>query len=126
MELQVILKNSRYVAIGALLLGLTLGCTSFRGGRGSAGDDEATYKVESQAGGFRISSTYSRPALVNDGEAVLSACKKGLIATAHDYAHSYGRTIQPLEEQRIRVRMNRNGTTGMTNCEASVPVVWAR
>ncbi len=73
-----------------------------------------------------ISSTYSRLSLVDDGEAVKSACKKSLMATARDYAESFGRTIQPLDEARIRSSMNRNGTTGMTSCEASVPVVWAR
>lgn len=112
--------------MGGVLLVLNLGCTSFPGGTGLAGHRDATYKVENRPGGFMISSTSSRPLLVSDSEAVQSACKKSLMATAHDYAHSFGRPIQPLDEERIRINMNHNGTTGMTSCEASVSVVWAR
>lgn len=34
--------------------------------------------------------------------------------------------IEPVNEQRIGVSMGRNGLTGMTSCEASVPVIWKR
>jgi hypothetical protein len=125
MELQKMLTRSGYVVVGAMLVALNLGC-SFPGGRGLSGGRDATYKVENQPGGFLISSTYSRPSLAADNETVRSSCKRSLIATAQDYADSFGRTIQPLEEGRVRVSMNHDGTTGMTRCDASVPVAWSR
>lgn len=119
------LKKSRYAVFGAVLLGLSAGCTSFSGGGVLERDRNATYKVENRPDGFMIlsKSRFSPPA---ESETVRSTCIKSLMATAHDYAHSFGRQIQPLEEQRIRVSLNRNGNTGITNCEASVSVVWAR
>ena len=124
MELQDLLTKSRHVLV-AVLLGVMVGCTSFPARRLTS-DPDATYTVENLPGGFMISSTYSRPSLAADKETVQSSCKRGLMATAQDYADSFGRTIQPLDEGRIRLSMSRNGTTGMTRCDASVPVVWSR
>ena len=87
---------------------------------------DAIYKVEDTAGGFTISTTYSRYQFVPESQAVQTACKQGLFAAAHDLAESLGRKIEQINEQRLRISMGRNGVTGITSCEASVPVVWAR
>ena len=105
-------------ACGLLVLA---GCAS----PSSKGGD-AIYKVEDHAGGFTISTTYSKYQFVQESQAVQTACKQGLFAAAHDLAESLGRKIEQINEQRLRISMGRNGVTGMTSCEASVPVVWAK
>lgn len=112
---------------GVVAVSLCVACAapSPKGGT-EAGEIDARYKVESRHDGFLISSTYSRYQFVPESAAVQAACKQSLMATAYDYAESFGRKIEPVNEQRMRVTMSRNGLTGMTSCEASVPVVWAR
>lgn len=117
--------RSRLTALGVVLVILSVGCTSLPGAGGRSGDGDATYKVENRPGGFLISSTYSRHQFAAERDAQ-AACKKSLMATAHDYADSFGRKIEPVAEERIRITVARNESTGLTNCEASVPVVWAR
>lgn len=119
------LTRARQTVVGALLVVLSVGCTPLPSGGGLSGDRDATYKVEKRPGGFLISSTYLRHRFATESEAQ-AACRKSLVATAHDYADSFGRKIEPVAEERIRISMGRNGTTGMTSCDASVPVVWTR
>lgn len=117
------LVKSRYALLGAVV-GLSVGCSSLPGAEGIAGRG-ATYKVENRPGGFMISSIYSRRQFATERDAQ-AACKQSLMATAHDYANSFGRKIEPLNEDQIRISTARNGSTGMTSCEASVAAVWAR
>lgn len=110
-----------------LVIGMCVGCvTPVSGGGDALGDRDATYKVENRPGGFMISSTYTHRQFIPESDVVQAACKQRLMATAHDYAKSFGRKIEPVNEQRIRISMGRNGLTGMTSCEASAPVMWAR
>lgn len=116
-------KLQRCTVIGIAFV--VVGCTS-PGPLGRVGDSEPGYKVEDRPGGFTISTTYSRYQFVPESMSVQESCKAGLLASAHDFAESLGRKIEPINEQRLRISMGRNGITGMTSCEASVPVVWAR
>lgn len=122
------MKSATAKLLGVIVVTTTcVACTSpMTGGGGAFNDRDGTYKVENRPGGFTISSTYSSYQFVPESAAVQAACKQGLMATAHDYAESFGRKIEPVNEQRIRISMGRNGLTGMTSCEASVPVVWAK
>lgn len=117
-------KLQRCAVIGIALV--VAGCTSPGPLGGRIGDSEPQYKVEDRPGGFTISTTYSRYQFVPESMSVQETCKQGLLASAHDFAESLGRKIEPINEQRLRISMGRNGITGMTSCEASVPVVWAR
>lgn len=107
------------------MLGLTVGCATLPGTGGLDGGADATYKVENRPGGFLISSTYISHQQVTERDA-RSSCKRSIIATAHDYADSFGRKIEPVNEERVRISMGRSAIPGMSTCEASVPVVWAR
>lgn len=124
-ELRDVSTRAKLTAMGGVLVVLVVGCTSLPGSVGLSGDGDATYKVENRPGGFLISSTSSRNQFAAERDAK-AACKKSLVATAHDYADSFGRKIEPVAEERIRITVARNASTGLTNCEASVPVVWAR
>ena len=105
---------------------LLAGCTGPVPKIGGVADRDALYKVERRPDGFTISTTLSRYQFIPESAAVQAACKQGLMATAHDYAESFQRKIEPINEQRIRISMGRNGFTGITSCEASVPAVWAK
>lgn len=119
--------SSAATACAILVVATLTGCASPAPKGGSAaGDRDAMYKVENRPDGFTISTTYSRYQFIPESQAVQAACKQGLMATAHDYAESFQRKIEPINEQRIRISMGRNGFTGITSCEASVPAVWAK
>lgn len=89
-------------------------------------DKDTAYSVEDRPDGFTLSVSYSRYQFIPESSAVASACKQALTATAYDVADKRGRKIEPVNEQRIRMSMGRNGFTGITSCEASAPVTWAR
>jgi hypothetical protein len=55
-----------------------------------------------------------------------AAFKKSPVATAHGFADSFGRKIEPVVDEGIRITVACDGSTGPNNCETSVPVVWAR
>ena len=110
----------------ALVVMALVGCATPAPQGGTAADRDAQYKVEDRPDGFLLSITYDRYQFIPESSAVAAACKQQLTATAFDVADKKGRKIEPVNEQRIRLSMGRNGFTGITSCEASVPVVWAR
>ena len=89
-------------------------------------DKDATVKVDERPDGFNVSISYSRYQFIPESVAVQAACRQALTATAYDVADQRGKKIEPVNEQRIRISMGRNGLTGITSCEASVPVSWAK
>ncbi|MDL9996975.1 hypothetical protein QTI24_00060 [Variovorax sp. J22P240] len=91
-----------------------------------APDKNASYQVTDGSDGFTISVAYSRYQFIPESSAVQAACKQALTAGAFDEADRRGRKIEPVNEQRIRLSMGRNGFTGITSCEASVSVTWAK
>jgi hypothetical protein len=88
-------------------------------------DKDTSYAVDERPDGFTLTVQYGRYQFIPESSAVATACKQALTATAFDVADKRGRKIQPVNEQRIRLSMGRNGLTGFTTCEASVPVFWA-
>lgn len=109
-----------------LLASALAGCATPAPQGGSASDRDASYQVEERPDGFLLSITYDRYQFIPESAALAAACKQQLTATAYDVADKRGRKIEPVNEQRIRLSMGRNGLTGGTSCEASVPVVWAK
>lgn len=89
-------------------------------------DKDTSYSVEERHDGFLVAVTYTRYQFIPESAAVATACKQALTATAYDVADKRGRKIEPVNEQRIRLSMGRNGLSGITSCEASAPVVWQK
>jgi hypothetical protein len=87
-------------------------------------DKDTEYAVTSRADGFSISVNYSRYQFIPGSSAVATACKAALTAIAYEQAGKRGRKIQPLNEQRIRISMGRNGVSGITSCAASAIAEW--
>lgn len=113
----------RAVLLAVAVLTLS-GCATPAPGGGSARDTE--YTATDTPEGFVVAMAYSRYQFIPESGAVQTACRQALMASAHDEAAKRGRKIEPINEQRIRISMGRNGLTGMTSCEASVPVAWAK
>ena len=87
-------------------------------------DKNTQYAVVDRPDGFDLTVAYSRYQFIPESEAVSTACKAALTSTAWDIAKKRGKEIVPLNEQRIKISMGRNGLAGITSCSASVPVEW--
>ncbi|MGG7095291.1 hypothetical protein ACN0IJ_16905 [Shewanella indica] len=87
-------------------------------------DKDTEYGVEKRDNGFAITVFYSRYQFIPESDAVATACKSQLTAIAWEHADNEGREIEPVNEQRIRISMGRNGLTGITSCQANAIVKW--
>lgn len=110
------------ISVAALLAACTTPMP--QGGPKADVDRDTGVSVQERPDGFVVSVAYSRYQFIPETQAVMAACRSQLLATAHDVAERKGRAIQPIDEQRIRISTGRNGLTGTTSCEASVPVMW--
>lgn len=82
-------------------------------------DKDTEYGVQETNDGFSITVYYSRYQFIPESDAVATACKSQLTAIAYEYAENNGREIEPINEQRIRISMGRNGLSGITSCQAN-------
>ncbi len=89
-------------------------------------DRDTEYSVVSRPDGFAITIYYSRYQFIPESSAVAVACKSALTAIAYEHADKQDHKIQPINEQRIRVSMGRNGFTGITSCSASAVAEWQK
>ncbi|MEG3752948.1 hypothetical protein [Psychromonas arctica] len=89
-------------------------------------DKDTEYGIENNDEGFGITVYYSRYQFVPESDAVATACKSQLTSIAWEHAESKGNTISPINEQRIRISMGRNGFTGVTSCQATAIVKWIK
>lgn len=87
-------------------------------------DKDTEYGIDQRDGGFAITVYYSRYQFIPESEAVATACKSQLTAIAWEHAENTGKEIEPVNEQRIRVSMGRNGLSGITSCQAHAVVKW--
>lgn len=85
---------------------------------------DARYGVQPRNDGFEIEIEYSRYQFIPESDAVAGACKSQLLALAYEHADSVGKPIEPINEQRIRVSMGRNGLAGITTCRAYGVAKW--
>ena len=90
----------------------------------AAYDKDTEYAVEDTGDGFIVTVNYSRYQFIPESSAVATACKSALTTIAWDVADRRRKKIEPVNEQRIRFSMGRNGVTGITSCQASAPVKW--
>ena len=89
-------------------------------------DRDTGYSIAARDGGFAISINYSRYQFIPESGAVAAACRSALTSIAHEHADKQGRKIQPINEQRIRISMGRNGFTGITSCSATALAEWQK
>lgn len=89
-------------------------------------DNNASHAVQETSDGFMVTISYSRYQFIPESSAVMTACKQALTATAHDIDAKRRRAIEPIDEQRIRLSMGRNGFTGITSCEGSAPAIYKK
>lgn len=89
-------------------------------------DKDTEFGITESENGFGITVYYSRYQFIPESDAVATACKSQTTAIAWEYADKKHRKILPLNEQRIRISMGRNGLSGITSCQASAVVEWAK
>jgi len=87
-------------------------------------DKDTEFGIESREDGFGITVYYSRYQFVPESSAVATACKSQVMVIAWEHADKVGRQIAPVNEQRVRLSMGRNGLTGITSCQATAIVNW--
>lgn len=89
-------------------------------------DRDTEYSITPRESDFAIAIYYSRYQFIPESNAVAVACKSALTSIAYEHAEKQGKRIQPINEQRIRISMGRNGLTGITSCSATAIVEWER
>jgi hypothetical protein len=72
-------------------------------------DKDTEYAIDDRQDGFSVTVYYSRNQFIPESDAVAVACKSALTSIAYDYGEKRGRKIEPVNEQRIRISMGRNG-----------------
>lgn len=87
-------------------------------------DKDTEYGIENRDDGFGVIVYYSRYQFIPESDAVATACKSQLTAIAWEHSDQVGKTIEPVNEQRIRLSMGRNAFSGITSCQASAIVKW--
>lgn len=83
-------------------------------------DKDTTYRIDDHADGFTITMYYSRYQFWPESGAVLDAAKSNLTAICYDVADSRAKEIKPINEQRIKMSMGRNGLSGTTSWTGTV------
>jgi hypothetical protein len=87
-------------------------------------DRDTTYRVDDHESGFTVTAYYSRYQFIPESEAVAAAGMSALLNIAYVIAESRGRKIEPVNEQRVRMSMGRNGISGTTSWSGSVRVFY--
>ena len=87
-------------------------------------DKDTKFGIEQRQDGFGITVYYSRYQFIPESSAVATACKSQLTALAWEHSDKTGKPIVPVNEQRIRISMGRNGLLGITSCRAAAIVKW--
>ena len=87
-------------------------------------DKDTEYGIEDREDGFGITIYYSRYQFIPESDAVAIACKSQLTAIAWEHSDQIEKEISPVNEQRIRISMGRNGISGITSCQATAVVKW--
>lgn len=78
-------------------------------------DKNTTYRVDDRPDGFTLTMYYSRYQFIPESDAVLASAKSNLTSICYDVADSKGKEIKPINEQRIKMSMGRNGLSGITS-----------
>lgn len=87
-------------------------------------DKDTEYGLEERIDGFGITVYYSRYQFIPESDAVATACKLALTSISWEVAEKKGKQIEPINEQRIKISMGRNGLSGITSCQSFAVVKW--
>ncbi len=87
-------------------------------------DRDTTYRIDDHSSGFTITVYYSRYQFIPESDAVNAAGRSALLSIAYDVAEARGRAIEPINEQRIKMSMGRNGLSGTTSWSGTVKVFY--
>jgi hypothetical protein len=88
-------------------------------------DANTNYRADTTSSGFTLTIDYSRRSFLPEPEAVREACRNAFVSIAQATAGKRGRRIQPINEQQVDMRLQRNEVSNMTYCTAIGPVAWA-
>ena len=83
-----------------------------------------SFNVEDHDDGFTITVYYSRYQFIPESDAVSAAGVSALLSTAYDVADKRDKKIKPINEQRIKMSMGRNGLSGITSWTGTVRVYY--
>ncbi|MGH9891275.1 MAG: S1C family serine protease [bacterium] len=108
--------------VGAMLIAGCASSAPYAQGQFESYDDATEYHVADRAGGFTLTVNYALYQFVPDRVAVGRACLQALTSIAHDVAEKQGKTIRPVNPQRVRFSVGRNPWSGTTSCSATAPV----
>ncbi len=89
-------------------------------------DKDTKYSIMERKDGFTLTVSYSRYQFIPESASVATACKSQLTAIAWEHSDKLGKEINPINEQRIKISMGRNGVVGITSCQANVNVKWKK
>ena len=87
-------------------------------------DAHTSYAIDETTAGFVLYVWYERFQFIPESTAVDQAATSQMLALAHEIADSRGKKIEPINEQRIRKCMGRNGVTGITSWSGTVPATF--
>ena len=79
-------------------------------------DKDTEFGIDNRKNGLALTVYYSRYQVIPESDAVAIACKSQLTSIAWESADNLGKKIKPINEQRIRISMGRNGLSGITSC----------
>lgn len=89
-------------------------------------DRDTSYQLDEHPDGFTVTVYYSRYQFIPESDAVSTAGKSALLATAYEIADARGKKIQPINEQRIKMSMGRNGISGITSWSGTVKAFYVQ
>jgi hypothetical protein len=89
-------------------------------------DRDTEYAIAETDLGFTLTVYYSRYQFIPESAALAAACKSALTSIAWEISERRGRKISPVNDQKIRMSMGRNGFSGTTSCQAYVAVDWLK
>lgn len=78
-------------------------------------DSHSSFAVDETPLGFILYLYYERYQFIPESSAVDQVATSQLLSLAHEIAEQRGKKIEPLNEQRMRKSMGRNGFTGITS-----------
>jgi len=87
-------------------------------------DKNTTFRVDDRDDGFTVTIYYSRYQFIPESDAVALAGKSALLSKAYEIADARGKKIAPINEQRIKMSMGRNGLLGITSWTGTVSVFY--
>ena len=87
-------------------------------------DRNTWFAVTPGADSFGLAVRYARYWFVAEDAAVAFACAQATLRVTEAYARRQGRDIVPPVTQNVRLRVQRDGLSGVTTCSADVHVRW--